>query len=166
MPIRSPALLSRAMVKRISQMIMVWLLPLILIGGMIWPLLGYLVFFMMVFFLTLSYFKGRFWCAYLCPRGAFLDLVLCRLSLKKKLPASFTKARVKWMIFFVFIAFFISQLVVAEKNLFSIGFVFVRICLITTLLAIFLGIHFTYRAWCAICPMGTLQAKIASLREK
>jgi len=29
-----------------SQLVMVWLLPLIIIGGLFYPLLGYLVFFM------------------------------------------------------------------------------------------------------------------------
>ncbi|MCM8783705.1 MAG: 4Fe-4S binding protein [Candidatus Omnitrophica bacterium] len=72
------------MKKIVSQSIMIWILPLILIGGLLIPILGYLVLAMMAFFFTLSYFKGRFWCRFLCPRGAFLDLVLSRVSLKKE----------------------------------------------------------------------------------
>jgi polyferredoxin len=53
-----------------------------------------------------------------------------------------------------------------EKDLYHFGFIFVRMCLITTLIAIFLGISFRERAWCVICPMGFLQSKIASLKRK
>lgn len=152
--------------KKISQSIMVWFLPIIIIAGLFFPVLGYLVFFMMIFFLTLSYFKGRFWCAYLCPRGSFLDLVLSRVSLKNKIPKFFSLAKVKWTVFAIFMSFFIFQFIASPKDLFSLGFVFVKMCLITTLIAIFMGIPLNQRAWCAVCPMGTLQAKLGSLNRK
>jgi polyferredoxin len=152
--------------KKITQLIMVWFLPLIIIGGFFVPVLGYLVFFMMVFFLTLSYFKDRFWCAYLCPRGAFLDLVLSKFTLKRKIPKIFLRPKIKWIFFIFFIAFFIWQLVITPKDLYAIGFVFVRMCLITTIIAILLGIPLRERAWCVICPMGTLQAKISTFKQR
>lgn len=151
--------------KIILQSIMLWFLPIIVIGGLFLPILGYLVFLMMLFFLTLSYFKGRFWCSHLCPRGAFLDLVLSKFSLQNKLPKIFFNNKFKWFIFVIFMAFFILQFVLSQKNLFAIGFVFVRMCLITTIIAIILGIPFKERSWCVICPMGLLQGKIGSLRK-
>ena len=150
--------------KKISQRIMIWFLALILFGGLFFPLLGYLVFFMMLFFLVLSYFKGRFWCSFLCPRGAFFDLVLSKISLKRKIPVFLHKPKVKWTIFFIFMAFFVLQFLISRKDIFSLGFVFVRICIITTILSIILGIPINQRTWCAICPMGTLQTKIHSLK--
>jgi polyferredoxin len=151
--------------KKISQPIMVWFLPIIVIAGLFLPLLGYLVFFMMIFFLTLSYFKGRFWCSYLCPRGAFLDLVLSRFSLKRRVPKSFSSSWLKWTIFSIFMLFFIFQFIISRRDLFSLGFLFVKTCILTTLIAIFLGVPMHERAWCAICPMGTLQAKLGRLRK-
>jgi polyferredoxin len=151
--------------KRIAQLIMVWFLPLIVIGGLFVPTLGYFVFFMMLFFLTLSYFKGRFWCSHLCPRGAFLDLVLSKFSLKRKIPKIFLRPKVKWIFFILFMAFFIFQLVISPKDLYFIGFVFVKMCIITTTIAILLGIPLPERTWCAICPMGSLQAKISTLNS-
>jgi len=144
---------------------MVWFLPLIILGGLFFPPLGYSVFFMMLFFLVLSYFRGRLWCSHLCPRGAFLDLVLAKLSLGGKIPKTFLKVKFRWLIFWVFMVFFIVQLIIAKKDIFSLGFVFVRLCLVTTLIAIFLGIPFKSRVWCAICPMGTLQGRIGSLKH-
>ena len=152
--------------KKLTQSIAIWLLPVIIVGGIFFPLLGYIVFLMMLFLLILSYFKGRLWCSHLCPRGAFLDLALSRLSLKKKIPALFHRPKMRWFIFAAFMVFFIAQFIYAEKTLFSLGFVFVRMCLLTTLIAIFLGVPIHQRAWCTICPMGTLQSKIHSLNKK
>ena len=152
--------------RKLSQSIMVWFLPLIIIGGLFWPLLGYLVFFMMLFFLILSYFKARFWCANLCPRGSFLDSVLSKISMKRKTPALFLNSKFRWAVFVIFISIFIFQFIIVEKNIYAMGFVFVRICLITTLIAIIVGIPARERTWCVICPMGTLQSKIGSLKKE
>lgn len=144
---------------------MLWFLPLIVIGGLFLPFLGYIVFFMMLFFLSLSYFKGRFWCSHLCPRGAFLDLILSRFSLRRKIPKIFLKNWFKWLFFTAFMGFFIFQLTVCPKTPLAIGFVFVRMCIITTIIAVILGIPLRERTWCAICPMGTLQTKISSFKH-
>lgn len=150
---------------KISQSIMVWFLPVVMIGGLFFPVLGLIVFLMMISFLILSYFRGRLWCSSFCPRGAFLDMLLSRFSLKKKLPAFLYKPRAKWLIFACFMAVFILQFVFAQKTFAAVGFVFVKTCIITTLIAILLGIPMHYRRWCAICPMGTLQEGIHSLRK-
>jgi len=152
--------------KRISQPIMVWFLPIVIIGGLFFPPLGFIVFGMMVFFIILSYSRGRFWCSHLCPRGSFLDLILSKVSSKSKMPGFLLSPKVKWSIFFAFMAFFMWQLVVAPKNFYAVGFVFVRMCLITTLIAIVIGIPTHHRMWCAVCPMGTLQGKIGSMRKR
>jgi ferredoxin-type protein NapH len=147
------------------QLFTVWLLPLIVLGGMFFPPLGYLVFLMMLFFLPFSYFRGRQWCGKICPRGAFLDIVLSRFSVKVKVPDFMHKNWFKLAVFFSFMIFFISQFVVSEKNFNSFGFVFVRMCLLSTLVAITLGIPFHQRIWCVFCPMGFLQSKIRSLNK-
>lgn len=63
-------------------------------------------------------------------------------------------------------AFFIFQLAIAPKSIIAIGFVFVKMCLITTIIAVLLGLPFKERTWCAICPMGILQTKIGFFRKK
>ena len=69
-----------------TQVIMVWFLPLIVIGGLFIPWLGYLVVAMMAFFLALSFFAGRYWCRNICPRGAFLDIVIAKASRNRSFP--------------------------------------------------------------------------------
>ncbi len=154
------------MVAKKSQLIMVWLLPLIVIGGVFIPWLGYLVLAMMVFFLTLSFLKGRYWCWNLCPRGAFLDIVMSKLSLNKPVPRIFTRQWFRWLVFVVFIGFFVFRLNATGGDLILIGGVFVATCIVTTIISIILGIITRHRGWCVICPMGTLQDKLGRLSRR
>lgn len=154
------------MAKKTQQLLMVWVLPLIVLGGIFFPLLGYLVVLMMLTLLILSYYRQRYWCGHLCPRGAFLDLVMNKLSPKKPLPKIFTNQKFRWAILGFFMILLGVQLSLADKNVYSLGFVFVKLCLVTTVIAIVFGLRFNSRAWCAICPMGTLQEKIGSLKRR
>jgi ferredoxin-type protein NapH len=144
-----------------TQKIMIWFLPLIVIGGLFLPLLGYLVVAMMVFFLVLSIFKGRYWCWNLCPRGAFLDGALSRVSRNKPVPRIFSQQRFRWAVFILFVCFLVYRIINSGGNLIAVGAVFVTMCLLTTVIAIILGGITRHRGWCAVCPMGTLQDKIS-----
>jgi len=138
---------------------MVWLLPIILIGGVFFPILGYMVAGMMAFFLPLSYFKGRYWCWNLCPRGAFLDIVVSKTSLKKPVPRIFLlkSASIIVLLIALIITYIIFVAIPKDSLLVKIGALFVSICLSTTIVSIILGIATKPRTWCAIfCPMGKL----------
>ncbi len=148
-----------------TQLVMVWFLPLIVIGGFFNAWLGYLVVAMMVFFLTLSFFMGRYWCWNLCPRGAFLDIVMSKLTLNKPLPKVFIKQWFRGLIFILFMCFVIFRIIRAGGNLFMTGFVFVVMCLVTTIISIILGVLTKHRGWCVICPMGFLQEKIGKIKQ-
>jgi len=149
-----------------SQVVMFWFLPLITIGGLFYPLLGYLVVAMMAFFLTLSFFRGRYWCWHLCPRGAFLDIALSKVSRNKPAPAFFARQWFRWSIFALFIGFLIYRIIGTGGSLIAIASVFVVMCILTTIISIILGIPMRHRSWCVICPMGTLQDKINRLSKK
>ncbi len=148
-----------------SQLIMVWFLPLIVIGGLFYPILGYLVLAMMVFFSILSFFKNRYWCWNLCPRGAFLDIVLSRFSAKRPLLKIVTEQLFRWLIFALFISFLILRIIRTGGNYIAIGAVFVTMCVITTIISIVLGIRTKHRGWCMMCPMGTMQEAIHKLNR-
>jgi len=93
-----------------SQLVMIWFLPVIVIGGLFYPLLGYIVVAMMAFFLTLSFFKSRYWCWHLCPRGAFLDIAMSPISLCKGVPKVFAKSWFRWLIFALLMGFVIYRI--------------------------------------------------------
>ncbi|MFH1578100.1 MAG: 4Fe-4S binding protein [Candidatus Omnitrophota bacterium] len=149
-----------------TQTIMIWVLPLILIGGFFNPLLGYLAAAMMVYLLILSFFKRRYWCWNLCPRGAFLDIILSKISRNRPAPKIFTKQWFRWLVFVLFISLLILRIIGAGGNFVLIGFIFVAMCLATTIISIILGVITKQRSWCMICPMGTLQEKINKLNHK
>ncbi|MBU3911608.1 MAG: 4Fe-4S binding protein [Candidatus Omnitrophica bacterium] len=149
-----------------TQLVTVWFLPLIVIGGLFYPVLGYLVLAMIGFFLTLSFFKNRYWCWNLCPRGAFLDIALSKISRNKPVPRIFLKQYFRWSVFILFMGFLVFRIVRAGGEPVLIGSVFVGTCLLTTIIAIFLGVITKHRAWCMICPMGTLQEKIGKIKKQ
>lgn len=148
-----------------TQLITIWFLPFILIGGLFNPLLGYLVLAMMVFFLILSFFAGRYWCTNLCPRGAFLDIVLSKISFNRALPKIFVRPGFRLLVFILFMSFVIYRIISTGGNLFLVGAVFVSMCIITTIIAVILGITTRHRGWCAVCPMGFLQERIHKLNH-
>ena len=149
-----------------TQKLTIWLLPLIVIGGFFYPILGYLALGMMVSLLILSFFKRRYWCWNLSPRGAFLDIVLSKVSRNKPVPKFFTKQWWRWFVFVLFISFLVFRIVRTGGNPLAIGAVFVTMCLLTTIISIFLGVMMKHRGWCMICPMGTLQEKINNISLK
>lgn len=143
---------------------MVWFLPLIVIGGLFYPMLGYLVLIFMIFLLVLSIFKARFWCWNLCPRGSFLDLVISKVSRNKAFPKFFTRDWFRWLVFTLIISLLTFRLIAAGKSMMAIGLILVIMCLISTIIAIILGVITKHRAWCMICPMGLLQEKIGKIK--
>ena len=118
---------------------------------------------MMAFFLPLSFFKGRFWCWHLCPRGSFLDLGMVKISPNKPTPKVFSKQWFRWLILGLLMSFLAYRIAISGGSLMVIGAIFVSICLITTIIAVILALIFKPRSWCAICPMGTLQEQIGRL---
>jgi len=153
-------------IRKPMRWVMIWLLPIIVIGGFLYPLLGYLVVAMVGVMLPLSYFHKRYWCTHLCPRGSLLDLALARLARGRRVPRLFTNRKFRWGVFFAFMALLTVCIVRSGGMLLGVGSVFVTMCLITTAISVILGIQTRRRAWCAICPMGTLQEKIWALSHR
>ena len=149
-----------------SQLVMFLFLPVIVIGGLFYPALGYLMVLMMAFFLPFSFFKARYWCWNLCPRGAFLDIVMSKLSRNKPTPRIFLNNWFRLTILILLMSVLLVRLARSGGNLIIIGSIFVGICLVTTVIAIILAVFTRHRGWCAICPMGFLQEKIGKLKHK
>jgi ferredoxin-type protein NapH len=153
------------MKSKTSQLVMIWFLPLIVIGGLFFPVLGYLVLVMAAFFLVLSIFKPRYWCWNFCPRGSFLDMILSRISMRRHIPEIFFNQPFRWLVFVLLMGFLTWRLVSAGNSFMAVGAVFVMMCVVTTLIAIVLGVVYKERAWCMICPMGNLQEQVGKIRK-
>ncbi|MFP4296348.1 MAG: 4Fe-4S binding protein [Spirulinaceae cyanobacterium] len=157
---------SKAFKGKPTQWAMIWLFPLIAIGGLFYPILGYLMLGMMVFLISISYFKGRFWCGNLCPRGSFLDIIMAKFTLNRPWPRFFNRKWFRWFVFGIFMSIFISRMVAAWGDWMAVGGIFVSMCIVTSLIAIPLAIITRPRAWCAVCPMGTLQENLGKMGRK
>lgn len=138
------------------QMYTSWGLPAVVIGGWFYPPLGFFLFMCMLGAVGLAVYKGRAWCDWMCPRGSFYDSVLTRLTRNRKVPALMkTRAFRSWVLVGLLLALGL-QLYFAWGDAGKMGLALVRVLTITTTAGIVLGAVFQQRAWCHICPMGTL----------
>ena len=136
-----------------------WLgLPLVVIGGWFYPLLGFLLIGCMAGAVGIAVYKGRAWCDWMCPRGSFYDLFLDKLSSKQQISKVF---RSEWLRVTVICILFIVigvQIYFAWPDPEGIGQAFVLVLTITTTIGVLLGLAVHPRTWCHICPMGTIAA--------
>ena len=149
--------LAVALRKRAFRQIWVrWILPFILIAGWRYPILGYFIPVCMVAGVGIALFRGRYWCNWLCPRGSSWDLLLSRVSLKRKIPSIFRDKKFRIFIMVVLMAILLTQLPRHWPSIDGMGKVFVTMLSITTMVGITLGILTHYRNWCTYCPVGTM----------
>jgi len=138
-----------------------WILLVYLVVGYFWPIVGWAAFICMIGPVTMSAFKGRFWCGNVCPRGSYYDQLVSRISLNRRIPEWLRTIYFRtFMVAFIFIMFGI-QMYGAWGDWAAMGKVFWTIILVTTIVGTLLGIVFSPRAWCTFCPMGSLSAWVA-----
>lgn len=136
------------------------------IVGLIYPYIGIAALVCMLAPIAIAFTRGRMWCGNFCPRGSFNDNILSLISPKRKIPQIMKSIWFKTLFLILLMGAFATQLIFAWGNLLEIGRVFVRMILITTGITIALGVIFSQRAWCAICPMGTMAHFVSKLAAK
>jgi polyferredoxin len=142
-----------------------WILLIIyFVLAWIYPLFGSIALICMLAPVLTSFWKKRDWCGNYCPRGSFNDNILSKISAKHNYPNFFKLIWFKIFILTIILIIFTFQILNAT-TLLQLGTVFFRMVLVTTLIAIVLGIYYKHRASCMICPMGTL-ASFCSCQTK
>lgn len=131
-------------------------LPVVLIGGWFYPPLGIFLVLCMGGALSIAVSKGRSWCDWMCPRGSFYDVFLKKISRNRKIPALFRAKTFRTLILFGLFTALGVQIYVAWGDPEAVARAFVRVLTVTTTAGIVLGAVFQQRAWCHVCPMGTL----------
>ncbi|MGB9803431.1 4Fe-4S binding protein [Desulfofundulus sp.] len=131
-------------------------LPLVAVLGWFYPLLGFLLLGCMAGAVGVALFRGRAWCDWMCPRGAFFDLFVRPFSLKKSIPAFFRSRAVRVFMLCLIFTMIGVQWYLAGGDAAAMGLALVRILTATTAVGIMLGLLIHPRTWCHICPMGTL----------
>lgn len=141
-----------------------WILvPLIALGGLFYPKLGLLVIPFMLAVIILGFFKGKYWCGNICPHGSLFDRILLPVGRNARIPG-FLRSRTMRVLFFTFYMYMFAQRLSSALGqwgsmtyLDQLGFVFAFNYLIPTTVGVFLALFVNTRAWCAFCPMGTMQ---------
>lgn len=145
-----------------------WLLALIMVAvlslGWKFPLLGFVVPVAMVSGIIGSFFRGRWVCGNLCPRGSFLDTWFNLVSAKKQSPRFFKRKSFRWLVLSVLMSFMVFRLLQNPGDVNHWGLVFWQMCLVTTIAAIGLGLRYSARSWCTLCPVGTMASELGGAK--
>lgn len=89
--------------------------------------------------------------------GAFHERFLSFVSLKKPILPVFKSSWFRWLLFFLMMSLMFSRLYMAWGDPKAIGGVFQMMWILSTGIAIGLGLYFKPRTWCTVCPMGSFQ---------
>jgi ferredoxin-type protein NapH len=127
------------------------------IGGIWYPKLGYFLLLIFTTLLIISPFRGRWFCGNLCPRGSFNDFWVKKISFNKSIPSFFRSMYIRIPFFIILMGFMVFRIIQTKGIIDKIGMVFVTMCIMTTAIALILGIFISPRVWCSFCPMGTVQ---------
>ena len=129
----------------------------IVIGSFFWPLLGLSVPLLLLAAVISNFVKPRWFCAKACPRAHTLGGFLPSLSRYRALPAFLYSGAVRTMLCAFVLVCAVGQTSRLRSNIPALGLFFWAVCVITLAAAVALGIFYKPRAWCALCPVGTLQ---------
>lgn len=140
-----------------KQWYLLWIVIVTIALGWKYPLLGYSVPVVMLTGMAVSFFRGRYVCGNLCPRGAFLDRIVARFSPGEKIPLFMRSMKFRSGVFIFLMGFMLFRGLQKPGDIMHWGNVFWTMCVVTTLLAVFLGVFLNARSWCSFCPIGTVQ---------
>lgn len=133
----------------------VWLLlPIAIIGGWFYPVLGFGVLICMLLSVALAFRKGRTWCDY-CPRGTFFDTVMAKWSKGLSVPRFIRRTWFRVVMLVLLMTMMTVQLYYAWGDAAAMGRVFWMLLTVTTAVGIILAMAVHPRTWCSFCPMGS-----------
>ena len=140
-----------------SQLLMSLLLPLVVVGGYYCPRIGFTVLGLITLFMILASQRGRFYCGWLCPMGAFHERFLSLISLHRPILPVFKSRWFRWLLFALMMGLMTFRLFTAWGDPTAVAEVFRMMWILSTGIAIGLGLYFKPRVWCTVCPMGSMQ---------
>lgn len=128
-------------------------------GGYFIPWLGFALALLMAAAAGLSLFgpRKRMFCSSVCPRGRALGFAMKPFARGRSLPSWMLRTGTRRALCGFMMLCVGGNLMRNTAGLAGAGRVFWVLCLVSLSGGIILGALYKPRAWCAICPMGTLQ---------
>lgn len=149
--------------------------PIVLIisfAGFWYPKMGLMILPMFAAIMIMGFFKGRFWCGNICPRGAFMDIPARKIGQYQKILRLFRNKYFRLFILVVLMSLFTRNTLKAINAwgtiqfLDKLGMAGVMMCAVTTFIGLILALTINPRSWCTFCPMGTIQKFLHKIRKK
>ncbi len=141
-----------------------WLLGLfmvtVILVGWKFPLLGFAVPAAMLTGMVGGFFRGRYVCGNVCPRGSFYDTLFSFFSGSRPVPAFMYTPFFRWGVMAVLMSFMTWRIAQNPGDWQHWGRVFWSMCLITTAVGVPLGMIYRARTWCSFCPVGTFASAV------
>lgn len=151
-------------IRRSKQIILGTIFISLVIAGWFFPLIGYFIPLCMVAGVGIATVRGRTWCNWMCPRGSFADTYMKMISPERKIPDALRKFPVRIGVVAFLISMLAFRIVRLWPDLNAIGGFFVMLLSITTIVGIVMAIFIHQRAWCSICPIGSLSSWVGKNR--
>jgi ferredoxin-type protein NapH len=142
--------------RTVKQFLSGALFVVLLAAGWFLPVIGYFIPLCMVAGVGVAAVKGRKWCDWYCPRGAFADTFLKTISPHRSIPAWLRGMPVRVGVLVFMMAMLTIQIVRLWPDFFAIGGFFIVLLTVTTLVGVLLALIVHQRSWCYICPIGSL----------
>lgn len=131
--------------------------------GLWYPVIGVSVLLVILGLLTVSFFKGRYWCGNFCAHGSLFDSALFRFSRNIRIPKIFRSKYIAYA-FFIYFSYNIGSALIRVFDLWGtpmfydrLGYIFVRSYLMVTIVGGAFALLAAPRTWCNVCPMGVMQ---------
>jgi polyferredoxin len=132
------------------------------VGGYFYPPVGLLVIGLIILAVVLNFRSTRYFCGRICPNGASLQAVLPKVSRKHRLPKTLYAPELRRALCAFMLFCMVNLMVRFGHSWAQVGRIFWAIYVISLGISYTMGIFFKPRAWCAVCPMGTLQDTLGS----
>jgi len=145
---------------KLIQWAVVPLMVITIAFGWHFPAIGFIVPIVMFTAIFVGFFRGRYVCGNLCPRGSFYDRVLAKISVKKPIPQFLFNKTFRWIIVICLMGFMVFRITSNPSSWQHWGRTFWLMCVVTSAVGIALGLFVRERTWCAFCPIGTIQNAI------
>lgn len=136
----------------------------IAIGGLFQPFFGFGVPALIVFALAMNFRSRRSFCAGVCPNGVALS-ALKPVSRHRRIPLAFVRPSSRRLLCGVMLFCMIGLFARGYPDYYAIGRSFWWIYIIALSVGIVFGVLYRPRAWCAVCPLGTLQDTVSDARR-
>ena len=137
----------------------------LVIAGWFYSLIGYFIPLCMVAGVGLASVRGRTWCNWMCPRWSFADTYMKAISPGRTIPRVLRGVPVRLGVIAFLMAMLTFQIVRLWPDAYAIGRFFIVLLTVTTIVGIFLAAFFHQRAWCSICPIGSLSSWVGKNRR-